>query len=167
MTEKERNKKLASLYWRVGKEYQELALLHDPFIATPAPDADIRYEILAKAFYHDTGIVAPRKIQTVDEGSRGYSFEERQNAWRKWIKENDVPEPAPDVPAGTTAVALVEALKPFAKAAEEYKSSLPRPIPEDALDGCVEIELGFCENARQAIDAYQKAVDADHEKAVR
>lgn len=39
MNEKEKNKKLASLYWRVGKEYQELALLHDPFIATPAPDA--------------------------------------------------------------------------------------------------------------------------------
>lgn len=67
----------------------------------------------------------------------------------------------------TDARGLFQALLPFVIAADEFKAKLPRPIPEDALDGCIEIELGFCENARQAINAYQKAVDADHEKAVR
>ena len=78
-----------------------------------------------------------------------------------------------DEKTATASDALVEAAKglfpaliPFVAALEDYKAKLPRPIPEDALDSCIEIEAGFCENARQAIEAYQRVVNcAAHKKS--
>lgn len=108
-------------------------------IPTPAPDANIRLEILAKAFLHDTGIVSPHEIQTVKDGSPGHSFEERQDAWRKWLKENDVPVPTPDIPATS---ALVEAVKYV----------IHRYIPGDSM---MDLPITKLKNAL-----------ADHKKAV-
>lgn len=88
--------------------------------ATPAPDANIRYEILAKAFFYDTKIMAPGKDIAAAENPP-YTNEERQSAWRKWLKENDVPAPvATDARRGD---ALVEAVKRFISGARGVKDT--------------------------------------------
>lgn len=43
-----------------------------------------KYELLAKLFYGDTGMLAPGK----DDMSQPYSYEERVTAFKKWLKEN-------------------------------------------------------------------------------
>jgi len=67
----------------------------------PAPDANICFEILAKAFFYDTKMMAPGK-SIAAAANPPYTEKDRSEAWDKWLKENDVPEPTPD--------ALVEGL---------------------------------------------------------
>lgn len=133
---------LASEDVQLEKEMQEAT----------APDANIRFEILAKAFFYDTKMMAPGKSIAAAENPP-YTEKDRFDAWHKWLKENDVPEPpAPD--------ALVEAVKRISRdISSEYLLDMDR---KDIVDRWCNKEITHSDLIFEAL----KVALADHEKAV-
>ncbi len=108
-------------------------------VEPPGIDANIRFEILAKAFFYDTKMMAPGK-SIAAAANPPYTEEDRSKAWDKWLKENDVPPPPDD--------ALVEAVK---KAVADLNNVT------GSSDDYTQAALGVADDLKDALDAHKKA----------
>ena len=156
----------------VAANHQEAIMAIASFICdvrshSPTSDANIRFEILAKAFLHDTGMMAPGK-DIPPAMNPAYNEADRLQAWRKWLKENDIPEP----PAPDALVEDLEMAKNHAEILQQQFCCYGTKHGDGGHCDCKFIvgnrggEKTGCAEARSIIQLLTKALAA-HEKAVR